>query len=102
MQITYCDLCGLPLKESNYFMLYISEPAKNGEDGLNSMGNMEEYMQRVKRGVKEICPSCKHIFDKMFELRLQRLSELTGELDLIYNLPSKKNLKERKNGKEKK
>jgi hypothetical protein len=38
----------------------------------------------------------------MFELRLHRLCELAEEINLTYNLPSKKNPKERKNEKEKK
>jgi hypothetical protein len=99
VQVNYCDLCSSPLKENNYFMLYVSEPKKTNYDEMTSY---VEYLKKVERGVKEICPNCKHIFDKMFELKLQRLSELTNELNLIYKLPSKKNLKERGNDKEKK
>jgi len=95
--IIYCDLCMTPLKEHNYFMLYVSEPKDTNYDEYN----YNEYLKKVQKRVKEICPGCKHVFDKMFELKLQRLSELANEINLIYELPSKKNPKERKDGKEK-
>ena len=99
MRVEYCDLCASPLKENNYWMLYVSEPR---DTNFNEIEDYAVYMKRVEREVKEICPSCKHIFDKMFELKLQRLSELTEELNLTYKLPTKPNPKERKNDKEKK
>jgi hypothetical protein len=99
MIVNYCDLCNTPLKENGFFMLYVSEPRDRNFKGMEEY---LEYMNRVESAVKEICPSCKHIFDKMFELRLQRLSELTEELNSTYNLKSKLNPKDRKDGKEKK
>jgi len=98
MQVSYCDLCATPLKENNSFMLYITEPRSSNFDEITGYA---EYVNKVRRGVKEICPTCKHVFDKMFELRLQRLCELTEEINVTYNLQSKKNPKERGNGKEK-
>jgi len=103
MQVNYCDLCGTPLKENNYYSLYCIDPGKKN-------GTEEEYyayIAQIRRTQKEICPTCKHIFDKMFELRLQRLSELSEEINGIYQLPSIKNPIERDNkkgkrGKEKK
>jgi hypothetical protein len=99
MQVNYCDLCGEPLKDNNFFMLYITRPEKTN---FEEIGNMMNYLQNVQREVKEVCPTCKHIFDKIFELRLSKLSELRDEIDEIYNLPSLRNPKERKNGKDKK
>jgi len=99
MQVNYCDLCGTPLKENCYFILYVSEPK------YPIYENLQEYyntMKKVEKEVKEICPTCKQIFDKIFELKLKRLSELANEINSIYNLQSKPNPKERKNGKEKK
>jgi hypothetical protein len=74
-------------------MLYISEPRIVG-----GFGEYCDYMKKVENGVKEICPTCKQIFYKMFELRLKRLSELADEINLTYNLQPK----DKKNGKEKK
>ena len=108
MLITYCDLCNVPLKDNNFFSLYVNNPDNPPPDS-NKYDTTQEYyydynryLERVRRDVKEICPSCKYVFDKMFELRLQRLSELADELMDTYKLPSKKNPKDRKNGKEKK
>jgi hypothetical protein len=93
MQVNYCDLCNQPLKDDDYFMFYISE-AKSAKST-----NLAEYcdcIDKVKKEFREVCPTCKHIFDKMFELRLLRLSELTEEINLNYNLPSKKKSNEKK------
>jgi hypothetical protein len=99
MQVNYCDLCGQPLKERIYFTLYVKDPSvksTNDEDAY------WEMVAKIQRDVKVICPSCKHVFDQIFELRLKRLCELTEEINSMYNLKSKKNPKERKNGEEKK
>ncbi len=94
MQINYCDLCSSPLKDNNYWMLYISEPKTTNFNELDYYS----YLKKVEKGVKEICPTCKHVFDKMFELRLHRLSELTEEIMKSYNF----NKKDKNNEKEKK
>lgn len=99
MQVNYCDLCGHPLKDNNYFTLYCKDPS------VKSMNDEDAYWEmvaKIQRDVKTICPTCKHIFDQIFELRLKRLCELTEEINNMYNLKSKKNPKERDNGKEKK
>lgn len=99
MNVNYCDLCGTIMKENNYYTLYIKDPS------VTHFGSEEEYwnnVAKIQRDIKEICPTCKHIFDKMFELRIEKLYELTAEINKIYNVPSKKNPKERGNGKEKK
>jgi hypothetical protein len=99
MKVNYCDLCNAPLKEGNYYMIYLTTP-RNTE--VNNMREYYDYLDKMEKEVKEVCPTCKHVFDRMFELRLQRLSELANEIMDIYNLQSKPNPKERKNGKEKK
>ena len=97
-RVDYCDLCGQPLKEDAMWILYLSPP----RDGYKADETYTEYLNRIEKGSKEICPTCKYIFDKMFELRMSRLSELANEIMKIYNLQTKPNPKERKNGKEKK
>jgi len=98
MQITYCDFCMAPLKEHDYYMMYVTTPVG---DSTSEIKDYNDYMEKISREVKQICPGCKDIFDKMFELKLKKLSELAEEIDGIYKLPSKKNPKERKNEKEK-
>lgn len=99
MNVVYCDLCGSILKEGGSAVLYISEMRSKD---IKDTEAYYDYLKKVKEESKEICPTCLKIFNKIFELRLQRLSELTEEINLIYNLKSIKNPKERKNGKEKK
>ena len=81
-----------PLKEKNYFSLYISEPRNQN---FNDMNEYMEHLQKIQKEVKIICPSCKEIFDKIFKLRLENLSDLTNELTNTYNLPSKEKNNER-------
>ena len=102
MKVLYCDLCMTPLKENNTWMLYIASPTNNRGGDFEEPAEYYNYLQKVQKEVKEICPTCKHIFDKMFELRLQKLSELTDEIKYDFSLKAKQNPKERKNGKEKK
>jgi len=108
MNVSYCDLCGTPMKESNYYMLYVHNPGVKVPDA-SDFDNVTDYhhayyryIMNVQKETKEICPTCKHVFNKMFELRLQRLSELADEIWKEFQLPSRKNPKERDNGKEKK
>lgn len=113
MNVQYCDLCGLPIKALNFYQLYINSPKNNPpeagdfEDVNVYAKEYDKYLVNIQKDTKEVCPTCKHIFDKIFELRLQRLSELAVELKDTYNLTSKKNpierdIKKGKNGKEKK
>ncbi len=100
MRVDYCDLCGVPLKGDNYHVLYFS----NANDNIDKYETTQEYyayLNRLQKEIKTICPTCKEIIDKIFELRLENLDKLTQELLGIYVLPSKQNPKERKpkNGK---
>ena len=98
MRVNYCDLCGKVMKKNTKFMFYVGEPNNKEYD------NVEEYMhylKRVEREVKEICPTCKYIFDKIFEYRLQGLSKMTAELEHLFKLPTIKNTKDRRKGKKK-
>jgi len=90
MLVNYCDLCGVPLQENNFYRLYVSSP--NTNQHRQDDANYEDYMkqlERLEKDVKDICPSCKLIFDKIFEYRLQGMSRLTDECAGMFNLPSK-------------
>lgn len=96
MKVDYCDLCGLPVKEQDVWLLYLSSPA-------NSEQQHSDYyalMNKIGKEVKELCPKCKEIFDRIFQLRVERLAELTAEIVNIYKTPCAEK-KERKHGKEK-
>lgn len=107
-KVMYCDLCMIPIKENNFYTLYINNPDNKYPD-QSEFDNLKDYYQAyyryitsIQKEVKEICPSCKHIFDKMFQLRLTRLCELTEEINLTFGLPTKEPPKRKNNGKKKK
>jgi hypothetical protein len=96
MHVDYCDLCGQPIKDNQHFVMYATSqepPIDLGE----TYNDYYAYLKKIEKEVKEICPTCKIIFDKIFELRLQNLSCLSNELLGIYNLSSINNDKKRKN-----
>lgn len=101
MKVDYCDLCGQPIKEEQSWFFYMSPPQENRTTDMD-YNEYASYLRSIQKETKEVCSTCKHIFDKMFELRLHRLSELTEEINCIFNLTPKPNPRERKNGKEKK
>jgi len=66
MDVQYCDICLNPIKEGTLYQLYLSKPRP---DALNSAEEYNKYLLEVKKEVKDICPTCKHIIDRIFELR---------------------------------
>jgi protein-arginine kinase activator protein McsA len=82
MEVHYCDLCSNPLKDGQSFMLFVSEPTdlKSGED-------IHDYIHKVQAEQKEICPTCYHLFKKIFEHRLEGMADLTEECYTMFGLP---------------
>lgn len=101
MLVNYCDLCGVPLKSNNFFSLYCCSPDSCAPD-MNKYDNSDDYWKdyaryivQLRREVKEVCPSCKHIFDKVFEYRLNAMMKLTDECADLFNLPPKEDRKKK-------
>jgi hypothetical protein len=96
------------MKDNNFYSLYATSPdtcTPNPDKYDNQDDYLKDYarfINRVSKETKQICPTCKHIFDKVFEFRLIRLSELNEELMNIYKMPPKDLLKDKKNDKKKK
>jgi len=96
------------MKENDYYSLYVNNPKNQPPDNQKFDNTTDyynayyKYISQLQKETKYICPSCKYIFDKIFEYRLEGLYKLTEECNKLFNLPIKKNPKERKNGKEKK
>jgi len=95
MLINYCDLCGSPLKENNFTTLYVNNP-NNPPPDSTKFDNIDDYSKaynsyilRLQRDVKEICPSCRHLFNKIFEYRLEGMAKLTEDCRYLFNLPTK-------------
>jgi hypothetical protein len=86
-KIDYCDLCDVPLKEGNYYMLYITSASS-----IPKYASEEDYYQhldKVQKEVKELCPTCKEIIEQIFKLRKEKLGELTDEILSMYKKPTK-------------
>jgi hypothetical protein len=100
--VNYCDLCGVPLKGKDYYTIY-SAYANNDVSGIsyNEQAYLD-YIKKLQKEIKEICPRCKELTDRMFEYRLEGMYKLTEQCYELFGLPEKKNPKERDNGKEKK
>jgi hypothetical protein len=100
MQVEYCDLCDSVIKETEMFTLYIAAPFVPRTDNYGNTYEGESdyysYVDRVRKESKKICPVCKHIFDEIFRLRRNNLSQLTEEILNISHLSTKDNDKKKK------
>ena len=86
MEIHYCDLCSNPMKDGQSWILYIASPESMNE-ALENRDDVSRYIHKVEREQKEICPACKHLFDRIFFHRLQGMAALTEECIEMFNLP---------------
>lgn len=86
MQINYCDLCAGPMKDGQSYILYIATPQEL-KGNIESHEDLEHYINKVKTDEKEICPTCKHLFDRIFYHRLEGMAALTEECVNMFGLP---------------
>lgn len=99
--VSYCDLCNVPLKDLDYYMLYISK-AKASETAEQSQEEVQklygasynsyayyDYVKNIEKGVKDICPQCKEILDRLFAIRMERIGELADEIMLTFQQEAK-------------
>ena len=86
-KVNYCDFCGVPLKESKYYVLHIVSATD-----VPHYDNIEEYYQqvaKVEKEVKELCSTCKEVIEQIFNLRKERIGELADEIMGLYQKPTK-------------
>ena len=95
MNVLYCDLCGNPIKPGEQWNLFCCPP---NESKLDTEESYYAFINKVKKEIKEMCPTCHFLFEKIFEYRLQGVSKLTEECTELFNLPTNK---DKKRGKEK-
>ena len=86
MEIHYCDLCANPMKDGQSWILYTASPEATKES-LDSKEDVMNYVGKVQSEQKEICPTCKHLFDRIFFHRLEGMAGLTEECYELFNLP---------------
>jgi hypothetical protein len=81
----YCDLCLSPFKEDDMYILRVSPPLT--EDEIKAYyANNNDYWNKIKNEIKEICPTCKMLIDKIFQLRRDNLCELANQIETMYRL----------------
>lgn len=85
MQVTYCDLCGCPLKEGTYYMLYVANPHVS----YDMHSNAQQYYNQIEKETKCICPTCRELFNRIFEYRLEGMIKLTEECAAMFNIEVK-------------
>lgn len=88
MLVTYCDLCGQPIKDNESYRLYVAEPVYKNQQNDEEQ-SYYGYLDKVQKNTKEICPTCKKIIDEIFKLRLENISKIVQYITDVYNLPSK-------------
>ena len=98
MMINYCDLCGVPLHEHDYYLLFIDAPKRINKSPITSAS---DYINKIQESTKEICPRCKGIFDRIFELRLNKLSQLVIDIKNNFAKPTRTPPHEKKRKKKK-
>ena len=86
MVVSYCDLCATPLKDGLSYILYIANPVDMNRH-LETREEVEQYIKRVDSEQKEICPTCKHLFDRIFFHRLEGMANLTQECYDLFAIP---------------
>ena len=90
MRADFCDLCGQPMKEDLMWILYLSPPRQtNTEDYVS-------YLARIEKESKEICPTYKIIFDRIFEKRMIGILKLANDLKTIYDMQVKEPKRKKK------
>lgn len=102
MQINYCDICGSPLKGNDFWTMYLTHDTNKEQEASDYYNDAQNYLKKIEKEVKDICPTCKKLIGEIFKLRLQNLNQLNSELLGIYKLPTKINKHERQNRKPKK
>jgi hypothetical protein len=96
------------MKDGTFHVLYMHPPNKYTPQPNHYETNEDykkaytDYLTNMQQETKEVCPSCKKIFDKMFEYRLQGMCKLTEECEDLFNLPPRESRADREKKKSKK
>lgn len=87
MQYINCDLCGLPVKEIDYYTLSII--GNHEKNKIKDTNGYYRYLDKITKEIKDICPTCKLVIDEIFKLRRNNLHLISQDLLGIYELPPK-------------
>jgi hypothetical protein len=88
------------MKDGESWILYTASP-QNLSKTLESREDVEKYIHKVETEQKEICCTCKHLFDRIFFHRLEGMAALTEECVHLFGIPYLKKIEDkRKPGKD--
>lgn len=87
MQLSICDVCQCPIKpNAKKYAMAVQEMIEDRTQYNDAL----DYLQAQQRKygniqVKEICESCKKIYDRFFQLRKDEIKKLNKEIDSSFN-----------------
>jgi len=84
--VSYCDICSTPLKDKDYYKLYITKYTDGSE--IKTEDDYYKYLDFIQKQLRDVCPSCKVLIDEIFRLKLKNISALNTELIGLFSLPS--------------
>ena len=79
MKVNYCDLCDCPIHGKRYTLTIT-------EDEVHSDSNFQTFLKN--KSTKEVCGSCKTLFDKLFLNRKKGLVDLAEYIKDLFELKS--------------
>ena len=71
MQVVYCDLCNMPIKKEHYFLQIVASDT-----------TVKTY--DIIKEIKDVCPNCKDLLEKVFKKRLKYLQRLSKNISRMY------------------
>lgn len=90
MKVTYCDLCGQPIKDKKIRLLvteyYEREYYNKDSEAINPYQRDTGWSKQKE---VEICATCKEIIDNIFKKRMIGIIKLAQDLKHIYEVPEK-------------
>lgn len=100
MQLSICDVCGIPIKPNDKkYAIAVQEMIEDNIQYTEILDYMQSQQRKYgKIEVKEVCKTCKKIYDRFFQLRKDEIAKLTEEIEKSYQEPklleNKSNTKE--------
>jgi hypothetical protein len=83
----HCDLCDIPLKENDCYKHLVTKEIYEKE--FKSEREYTDYIEKIQKEIKYICPTCKEVIDLIFKYRRDGLYQLKNELFGICDLETK-------------
>jgi len=93
--IITCDLCGVPIKESETFYLCVLSYYYK----KTTYDNPEDYYRAasdIAKSAREICPECNITIERIFELKKANLAKLCDDFQWMYDLDTRTPTHEKK------